>query len=174
MKVEREKEPPRTEKASREQCARSLFLSVVAFHVLLPLMREPRVPLPATSTRWSCAPSREIVAWTAPFLRSIFTLFFFRSTESETKVETKKRELSSSPQSSLLSLSLSLSLSRRAFAMNALADAVKPLVASGPRLLAALSKIQDVSDREALAEAVGTALAEQASRVGKKEKKGSS
>jgi hypothetical protein len=113
VKVEREKEPPRTEKASREQCARSLFLSVVAFHVLLPLMREPRVPLPATSTRWSCAPSREIVAWTAPFLRSIFTLFFFRSTESETKVETKKRELSSSPQSSLLSLSLSFSFSSR-------------------------------------------------------------
>lgn len=52
--------------------------------------------------------------------------------------------------------------------MNALADALKPLAASGPKLLAALSSIQDVSDREALAEAVGAALAEQASRaVGK-------
>lgn len=53
--------------------------------------------------------------------------------------------------------------------MNALADALKPLAASGPRLLAALSSIQDVSDREALAEAVGAALAEQASRAGGKE-----
>ena len=53
--------------------------------------------------------------------------------------------------------------------MNALADALKPLAASGPKLLAALSRIQDVSDREALAEAVGAALAEQASRVGKYE-----
>ena len=55
--------------------------------------------------------------------------------------------------------------------MNALADALKPLAASGPKLLAALSRIEDVSDREALAEAVGAALAEQASRVGKKMKK---
>ena len=54
--------------------------------------------------------------------------------------------------------------------MNALADALKPLAASGPRLLAALASIQDVSDREALAEAVGAALAEQASRVGKRKK----
>ena len=54
--------------------------------------------------------------------------------------------------------------------MNALADALKPLVASGPKLLAGLSRIQDVSDREALAEAVGAALAEQASRVGKKKR----
>lgn len=55
--------------------------------------------------------------------------------------------------------------------MNALADALKPLAASGPKLLAALSSIQDVSDREALAEAVGAALAEQASasRLGKYE-----
>ena len=56
--------------------------------------------------------------------------------------------------------------------MNALADALKPLAASGPRLLAALAQIQDVSDREAIAEAVGAALAEQvSSRVGKKEER---
>ena len=50
--------------------------------------------------------------------------------------------------------------------MNALADALKPLAASGPKLLAALSKIQEPSDRECLAEAVAAALVEQASRSG--------
>jgi hypothetical protein len=48
--------------------------------------------------------------------------------------------------------------------MNALADALKPLQASGPKLLAALSCVQDQADRETLAEAVAAALAEQAAR----------
>ena len=48
------------------------FLFVIAFHALVPSRELDRVPLPATSTRWRWAPSREIVAWTAPFLRSIF------------------------------------------------------------------------------------------------------
>lgn len=54
--------------------------------------------------------------------------------------------------------------------MNALADALKPLTASGPKLLAALSRIQEISDREAFAEAIAGVLAEQASRVGKRER----